>query len=190
MPTRNGIKCKCPEFGESYALESATRLYHEQTVTPGSGQNAPGQQPDLGLIGSLVVAEFTLNTDSAYRIFKIPSSFVDNAAFHVHWTKESGAAGDTDQSFNAARWRLSYTVFPGNGADVNVAPTVIEESSTYIDAGTTSRIVYRTANMPAAGFIAGYYIGICVESITSESDLTCEAALVSVDLTFNQLINV
>jgi hypothetical protein len=172
------------------ALETATRTYHQPTITPETNTNAPGQQPDLGLIGSTLVAEFTLNTDSAYRIFKIPASYVSDAAFHVHWTKESGVAGDSDQSFNAARWRISYTVFPGgSNADINVAPTVLEESSTYIDSGTTTRIVYRTSDIPAAGFVAGYYVGICVESITSESDLTCEAAMVSVDLTFTEYIN-
>lgn len=171
------------------ASETATRTYHQPTVTPGAGVNAPGLQPDLGLIGSVLVAEFTLNTDTAYRIFKIPTSYVSDAAFHVHWTKESGAAGDSDQSFNAARWRITYTIFPGNAADINVAPTVLEESSTYIDSGTTTRIVYRTSDIPATGFVAGYYVGICVESITSESDLTCEAALVSVDLTFTEYIN-
>ena len=190
MPTRNGIKCKCPEFGESYALESATRLYHQPIVIPSAGTNSPGQEPDIGIIGQTMVAEFTIGADKAYRLFKIPSNYVDGAAFHAHWTKESGVAGDTDQSFNAARWRISYNVFPGNAADINVAATVLEESSTYVDAGTTTRIVYRTSDMPAAGFIAGYYVGVCVESINSESDLGCEAALVSLDLTFNELINV
>lgn len=171
------------------ATETATRTYHLPTIVPEAGVNAPGQQPDLGLIGSIMVAEFTLNTDSAYRLFKIPSSYVSDAAFHVHWTKESGAGGDIDDSFNAARWRISYIVFPGNAADVNVAPTVLEESSTYLDSGTTTRIVYRTSDIPAAGFVAGYYVGVCIESVTSESNLGCEAALVSMDLTFTEYIN-
>lgn len=172
------------------AVEETTRGYHEPTITPNAGTNSPGQQPDLELIGSIMVAQFTLNTDTAYRIFKVPKFYVEDAAFHVHWTKESGVGGDGDQSSNSVRWRISYTVFPGSGGDVNVTPTVIDLDSTYNDAGTTTRVMQRTADVAAPGFVANYYVGVCVESVTPDgSALTCEPALISVDLTYNQFIN-
>lgn len=148
--------------GGAAAGVETERGYHQPTITPNSGSNAPGQQPALELIGSILVANYTLNTDTAYRLFKIPSSYVDNAAFHIHWTKEAGAGGDGDQSFNSVRWRISYIVFPGSGADVNVAPTVLDLDDTYEDDGTTTRVMYRTADAPASGFIPNYYVGVCV----------------------------
>lgn len=166
------------------------RGYHEPTITPESSANAPGQQPSLGAIGTAIVAEYTVNTDHAYRLFKIPSHYVTGAAFHIHWTKESGAAGDTDQSFNSVRWRISYTVFPGSGADINVAPTVLDLDDTYEDAGTTTRIIHRTQNVAATGFVPDYYVAMRVEAVTPDgSALTCEPALITADLTFNEYIN-
>ena len=172
------------------ALEGATRTYHEPTILPESGSNSPGQQPDLALIGTTLVAEFTVNTDSSYRFFKIPGNYVEGAAFHIHWTKESGIGGDGDESGNGVRWRLSYTVTPGNNADINVAPTVVELDDTYDDAGTTTRIVYRTPNVAAPGFVANYYVGVCIEAVTPDgSALGCEPALVTADLTYIETIN-
>lgn len=176
--------------GQPGAILTATSTYHEPTITPEYNANAPGQQPDLGLISTTLVSEFTVNTDSAYRIFKIPSNYVTGASFHVHWTKESGVAGNTNQNGNAVRWRISYTVSPGGGADVNVAPTVIEVEDTYDDAGTTTRIMQRTANVAASGFVATYYVAICVEAVTPVgAALTCDPALVTADLTYTQYIN-
>jgi len=175
--------------GGPAALET-TRSYHEPTITPESNANAPGQQPSLGLIATTLVAEYTVNTDTAYRIFKIPGNYIEGASFHVHWTKESGAGGDGNQDGNAVRWRISYTVSPGNGADINAAPTVLEVEDTYDDSGTTTRIMHRTANMAASGFIPNYYVAMCVEAITPVGGaLTCEPALVTADLTFNEYIN-
>jgi hypothetical protein len=176
--------------GQPGAILTATSTYHEPTIVPESGTNAPGQQPDLDLIGSTMVAHFTLNTDSAYRMFKVPANYVTGASFHVHWTKEEGVAGDGDESTNTVLWRISYTVFPGNGADINVAPTVLDLPDTYDDAGTTTRVSQRTADVAAPGFIAGYYVGMCIEAVTpTGTALTCEPALITADLTYTQYIN-
>lgn len=175
------------------ALAAAERSYHEPLITPSSGQNAPGQEPDFEIIGSTLVLEFTLNTDRAYRIFKIPNYFIGNPSFHVHWTKQKGAAGDNDESGNAVRWRISYTVFPSTtagGGNINVEVATVEVEDTYDDADTTSRIVHRTANVVATGFVAGYYLGVGIEAITpAGAPLTCEPALISLDLTFDEYIN-
>ena len=182
--------------GQPGAILTATATAHEPTVTPEAGVNAPGQAPDLAVIGSTLVAEFTVDTDAAYRIYKIPSSYVSDPAFHVHWTKESGVAGNTDQSGNAVLWRITYDVWAGGppaggiGDDLTAGGTVIEYEDTYEDSGTTPRVVHRTPNLAASGFVAGYYLGVCVESVTpAGSALTCEAALMSVDVTFTQYIN-
>lgn len=168
----------------------STRGYHKPTITPESNSNAPGQQPDTDLIGTTVVAHYTPNTDTAYRIFKVPSNYVEGASFHVHWTKEAGAGGDGDQSGNAVRWEISYTVSPGDGADINAAPTVLEVEDTYDDAGTTTRIMYGTADVAAPGFVPNYYVAMCIKAITpTGSALTCEPALVTADLTFDEYIN-
>lgn len=176
--------------GSQSAIKDATSTYHEPTLVPEFGTNAPGQQPDLALIGSTMVAQFTVNTDSAYRLFKVPSNYVTGAAFHVHWTKEEGVGGDGDQSGNTVLWRISYTVMQGNGTDINVAPTVIDIPDTYDDSGTTTRVTHRTADVSAPGFIAGYYVGMCIEAATpGGSALTCEPALITADLTYTQYIN-
>lgn len=165
----------------------ATRIYHEPTVSAAVGTNAPGQQPSIIPIGSVLTAAFTIGADKAYRIFKIPGNFVSTPAFHVHWTKSSDAV----ETGNTVRWRLSYTVFPGNGADVNVSPTVINFDDTYDDSGTTSRIIYKTPDIAAIGFLPNYYIGIAIEAVAplSGTPLTSEPALASVDLTYIEYIN-
>lgn len=179
--------------GERGATLTTTRWFHGQTLTPGSASNAPGQAADLATIGSVMVASYTIGTDAGYRIFKIKNSYVSGAAFHVHWTKQPGAAGDGDQSGNSVRWRISYTVFesePTAASDINVAPTVIDLDDTYDDAGTTTRLAHHTPNVAAPGFIAGHYVGICIEAVTpSGSALTCEPALITADLTYIQYIN-
>jgi hypothetical protein len=170
-----------------------SRLYHEPTVSPGSGTNAPGQQPTIGTIGATLVASFTLNVDAAYRVFKIPSNFLGNPAVHVHWTKEPGVAGDGNENGNSVRWRISYGVWrsapTGLNGDLNIVPTVIDLDDTYDDAGTTTRIAQRTANAALVGFVAGYYVGFCVEAVTPiGTPLTCEPALMSMDLTYDEII--
>jgi hypothetical protein len=166
------------------------RLHHESIVRADSGSNSPGQQPDLEVIGDTLVAEYTLNTDSAYRMFKIPAYYVTGAAFHAHWTKESGIAGNGNELGNAVRWRVSYKVWAGEGTDINVAPTIVELDDAYNDGGSTTRITQRTANVAAAGFVANYYLSVKVEAVTPDGTaLTCEPALISIDLTYDEYIN-
>ena len=179
--------------GQQGAVLTATRSFHAPALVPEAGTNSPGQQPTLALIGTTLVAHFTLNADNAYRIFKIPGNYVGGAAFHVHWTKESGAAGNGDQSGNSVRWQIRYTVFESKQSiadDINVAPTIFELDDTYDDAGTTTRLAHHTPNIAAPGFVAGQYISMCIEAITpAGSALTCEPALISADLTYTEYIN-
>lgn len=175
------------------ANATATGFYHEPTITPELGANPPGHQASLGIIGTTIVIDFTVNSDSVYRIFKIPTSYSGNAAFHVHWTKESGGGGNGNHNGQNVRWRISYTVFESSTTandDINVAPSAILLDDTYTDAGTTTRLAMRTASVAATGFVAGYYLGIMIEAITPAAPaLTCSPALISADLTFDQYIN-
>jgi hypothetical protein len=168
----------------------ATRTFHESIVLPSAGTNAPGQNPSLGAIGATLVSEFTLDTDVAYRLFKIPEFFVGSPIFEIHWTKESGAGGDGDESTKEVRWRISYNVFAGDGDDLNVASTVVDTDDTYDDAGTTTRISHATGAIAAVGLIAGYYLGISVEAITPGGvAMSAEPALITVDLEYEGFIN-
>lgn len=169
------------------SLEGATRIFHKPTVTPSDALPQPGQGPQPIVFGTVMGLEYDNANDRAFRILKIDDNFVnDNATFHVHWTK----SGDIDESGNGVRWRLSYTVFDGASDEVAlVTPTVIEWADTYIDSGTTSRIIYRTPDIAATGFVAGYYLGLVLEYVDSETTLTSNPVVVSADLLWEGTVN-
>jgi hypothetical protein len=137
----------------------------------------------------LIVLGFTLNTDDAYRQFKIPSSFVGDPAFHIHWTKTS----DVDEQGKAVRWRVSYLAFPSTSSTAgigNATPTVVEIEDTYDASDTTDRRVYRTPNTDMVGFQPGYYLVMKIEAVTPVgTPLASEPGLFSLDTTFTQYIN-
>lgn len=168
----------------------ATGSFHEPTITAGRGTSSPGQGPDIIVINTTLALQFTPNvtTDRAYRIFKIPTKFVANPAFHIHWTKSN----NLNESGKYVRWHLSYTVFNGSSQDIlsgSVNNLYIED--TYDDSNLNTRITYRTPNIPAQNFIAGYYVSIFIdaESPVSGSALASEPVLVSLDLTYDAYIN-
>lgn len=167
---------------------TATRKYHEPTITPNFGTNIPLPffAPNLEVYGSTLVAEMTVNSDAMYRVFKIPSNYLENASFHVHWTKSSDAVEDG----NEVRWQLEYQVWKGQDTDLAGATTVVTIDDTYDDGGTTTRVVQRTVDIEVSGFVPGYYVGVCVMAITpAGTPISSEPALVSVDLTYTELVN-
>lgn len=166
---------------------NATRGFHASIVTANAASTAPGQQPTVHVSGALIILGFTPNTDDAFRQFKIPSHYSGNANLHVHWSK----TGDTGEQGNAVKWRVSYSVFPGDeGVAANGAPSTVETEDTYDAVDTTERRIYRTANMPLAGFQAGYYASMKIEAVTpSGTALTNEPGLFSLDLTYDKFIN-
>ena len=180
--TSDGTKVYIREF----AAANAIRSYHEPTLTANAATNSPGSQPSLAAIGSTIVAKFTVNSDIAYRLFKIPTWFTGNAAFHVHWTKSNNA----NESTHNVRWQIVYTVSPGNGSDINVAGTTLNLDDTYDDNGTTTRIMYRTSDVSATGFVAGYYVAMSIQAVTpTGTALGAAPYLVSVDLTYSGYVN-
>lgn len=167
-------------------IEDKVRGFHEAIVTADSDTASAAGTPTLESYGSVLVLEFTPNTDDAFRQFKIPHSFVGNAAIHLHWTKSS----DADELGKAVRWRVEYTIFNGSSQDINVTPSFVEIEDTYDVSDTTARVVYRTSSVPLTGFVAGYYLGLRVLAVTPVGvALSGDPSLFSVDLTFNQYIN-
>lgn len=177
------------------ALEKAVSAVHEietihiQTVSVSASNSAPGKNPtptDIG--GSLLGLAFTLDIDDGHKIFKLPEGFTANSAsFHVHWTKNT----DLNVAGHTVAWRITYVVFDGKTHNVAGVGTAITLNDTYDDAGTTSRIVHRTANYPVDGeFIPNYYTGIKVEAITPATGTPiAEPILISVDLILSKQIH-
>ena len=176
-------------------LERTTRVFHKPTITPAVSVSAPGLGPQPIVFGTVMGLDFDTATDAAYRILKIPSNIVEAgneagiapfASFHVHWTK----SGDLDASADTVRWRLSYTVFDGSSDEVAlVTPTVIEWDDVYDDAGTTTRIVYRTGNMDVTGFVPNYYVGLMLEYVPANTTLSTPV-VISTDLLWRGWLNV
>jgi hypothetical protein len=165
-------------------------MIHKAAASPSDASSQPGQGPQLIVFGTVMGLDYDNPTDAAYRIMKIDKTFVGDgsgadASFHVHWTK----SGDADESGNTIRWRLSYTLFDGSSDDIVVAPTVVDFDDTYVDAGTTSKIVYRTPSVPATGLVPNYYMGIKLEYVPANTTLTSTPVCVSCDLLFRNRIN-
>lgn len=165
---------------------NTTRLYHEPILKPGSAVNS-GSTTAIAT-NALLLTAFTLNSDGAWQQFKIPNSFVSDPSFHIHWSKTT----NSNNAGRNVRWRISYSIFDGisqNGAN---APTVAEIEDTYDDASTsaTSRIVYRTEDIPIVGFVSGYYMAVEIQAVTpTGTALIGEPGLFSLDLVYREYIN-
>jgi hypothetical protein len=170
------------ELGDVINSICRNKDVHVPIVSPGRAQFVGGTAPTEDAKGNLVYLKMTVNTDQAYRILKIPYNFNANngASFHVHWTKSQ----DTDQSGNQVKWRIHYTVFDGKSVDASGAGATVEYEDTYDDNGTTTRVVYRTDNLPVSGLVAGYYVALRVEAVTPSGGALTEPGLVSVDFIY------
>lgn len=167
-------------------ITGATRIVHTPGVTPTSATFIPGQAPEPELLGTLIVLHYKKDDDKLYGYCKIPTSYVSDATFHVHWTKH----GDTNEAGATVRWVVRYTVFNGTSQDVNVAPTgTLTLDDTYDDAGLTTRIVYRTPDVSAPGFVAGWYVAFEVGFDPANTTLVERPAIVSCDILSRQTIN-
>lgn len=161
------------------AISNETRVHHEPIVSASRSTPAPGQGPQPIVIGTLVGLNFDTVNDAAYRMFKIPDTYVGDASFHIHWTKSANGA----ENGRNVRWRLQYVVFNGHDEPATITPTEITADDVYEDDSTdATRIIYRTANLPAEGFIAGYYLGLRVDYVPASTTLqTSTPVLISVD---------
>lgn len=168
------------------ALANTATSHHEPIVAAGRATSSPGKGPQGIVFGSTLLLEMTPDTDDAFRQFKIPPSYVEAPSVHVHWTKST----DANENGKRSRWRISYAVFAGSGGFLGT-PATIEYEAAYDDTGTTTRKIIRSPDLPLTGFVAGYYVGLKVESIapTGGTPLSADPALFSVDLIYTQKIN-
>lgn len=166
------------------ALRAEPFLFHDTVATAGRVVTKPNAGPTYYLSGAFVGLQFALNDDEAYRVFKIPSSFVDTPSFHVHWTK----SGDQNEQGKVVKWRIQYTIFSGSGGVVG-AGTTIESELTYLAADTTARTIYRSPNLALTGFVAGYYVSMKIQAVTPVgTPMVSQPVLYSVDLMYNRTV--
>lgn len=167
-------------------VTGATRIIHTPGVTPTSATFVPGLAPEVVQFGTTVGLHYKKDADVVFGYGKIQTSFVSDASFHVHWTKNV----NTNQAGATVRWVLQYTVYNGSSQDINVAPTgTLTWDDTYDDSGTTSRIVYRTGNAAAAGFVAGYYVSFKLGFDPAFTTLSDRPVVISCDMLSRNTIN-
>lgn len=163
-----------------------TRIIHTPGATPSKGTVIPGQGPEPVVLGPLLGLHYKRDTDLLYGYSKIQTSYVSDASFHIHWTKNV----DTDESGATVRWVITYRVYNGSTDDVTTAPSgTLILDDTYTDAGTTTRIVHRTANAAAPAFVAGYYVGFSVGFDPAFTTLSGRPTIISCDILSRKTIN-
>jgi hypothetical protein len=168
------------------SLDTASRIVHTPGITPNSSTMVPGLGPEPVLLGTLLGLHYKRDDDLVYSYSKIQTSYLSDASFHVHWTKNV----DTNQEGATVRWRLRYTVFNGIDDDVAAGPTgIIVWDDVYDADGTTSRVVYRTPNAAAVGFVAGHYVGMELGFVAANTTLADRPVVISCDILSRQSIN-
>lgn len=166
--------------------KEAIASYHDVTSAGSFATRSPGQAATPVHFGSTLGFAYTPNTHEGYRTFKISSKYHSDPSFHIHWTKST----DADEQGKAVKWRISYTLTNGKDQDVNVAPLVVEFEDIYDSAGTTSRVVHRTANASLVGVLPEYYLAVKIEAVTpAGTPLSADPVLISCDLRYNMYIN-
>lgn len=156
---------------------------HTPIVTPSVGGTVPALQPTNVVVNALLLQSYTVNLDAAWRQFKIPLSFVDSASIHVHWSK----TGNGNEAGKNVRWKVSYVIFNGENEDGAGTPTVVTFDDTYLDSGTTTRIVYKTPSIDLVGLVPGDYASMKIEAITpAGTPMASEPGLFALDLVMRQ----
>lgn len=170
----------------SYASNSATRVIHSPGITPTNATFIPGQSPEPVVYGPVVGLHYKKDDDVVYGYSKIQTSYVSDASFHVHWTKNV----DTNQNGRTVRWVLKYKVFNGASQDVTAVPEqTLVWDAVYADTGLTTRVVFRTPNAAASGFVAGYYVAYSLSFDPAHTTLTGRPVVISCDILSRNTIN-
>ena len=178
-------------------LESTTAILHKPTLTADISVSAPGLGPQPLAIGNVITLHYdTPATDEGYRIMKIPYNMVSagnvagvepSASFHIHWTK----GVNSDESAATVRWVFEYTVFDGKDDEIT-SPAIsglINMDDVYDDAGTTTRVVYRTVDFPVTDLVAGNYLGVKITNDAGNTTMLGGPVLVSADMLWKGWIN-
>jgi len=160
---------------------------HIPILGAGRVDGPSGQLPDIEAVNALVYIVFNgvAGSQKVYRTFKIPESYLGEASFHVHWTKSD----DVDRSGETVRWIVSYKVFDGRTQDAAATPDTLTFDDTFLDDGTTTRVVQRIPEQLLADPTALYYVTVCVEKGTPASGTPMAApALVSLDFSYRESV--
>lgn len=165
-----------------------THSHHEPVIGASKSTSSPGQGPAIVIIGSCVpLLSFTLDTDDAYRQFKVPNTYLGTPTVHVHWTK----TGNADESGKTVKWKITALCFDGDGGLASSGATSVEYEDTYEDSGTTTRIMYRTPNLALPTLTVGWYVGLKIEAVTpAGTPMASEPGLFSVDLMYTEYMNI
>lgn len=162
-----------------------SRIVHTPAITPTRIATRPNEGPVPVFIGTTPALHYTGDDQQAFAYAKIQSSYLSDASFHVHWTKNV----DTNQAGATVRWVLDYTVFNGTSQNITSSTGQIIWDDVYEDSGTTSRIVYRTENQSAPGFISNYYVSMALGYDPANTTLSGRPVVVSCDILSRNLIN-
>jgi hypothetical protein len=168
---------------EAVADREATAMRHGVMVSAAKSRPQPGVGPNPALAGIVQGLEFAAG-EVAYKVRRIPSTFVSDASFHIHWTKST----DANEAGNSVRWRIRYVVFDGFSDDLAVTPIELVTDSEYTDSGTTSRIGLVTEDLPAV-FEAGHYLGMAVDFVDESTTLQGNPLLIGADVVMRERIN-
>ena len=168
------------------AARSDTVVSIHDSIDAGSLSYSVETPPiDPVAIGPFLGAVFNIG-DIAHRTFKINSRYVGNPSVHLHWTKSTDAV----ETGRAVRWRVTFLAVDGHNQNALATPGVVEIEDTYDDSGTTSRIIYRTPNLPLTGVVADYYLAIQIERVAPVgTPLSASPLLISADLRYDMYVN-
>lgn len=169
-----------------HLLENNIRTIHAPIVFASAYTPTPGFGPVPLVIGNTMTLNFDdpLN-DVAFRMFKIPTNFLGNASFHIHWTKSSGTAEPGNPS---VQWQINYSIYDGNSESIFSGSNNVDVGDTYNDPAAASRVVYRTEDIPINDLTAGYYVGVNVRVLTNNMAVSTPV-LVSLDIIWDQTIH-
>lgn len=156
-------------------------FHHQPVVSPGRSDGPAGKLPPIANHDALSFISFNgvAGAQEVFRMIKIAPNFIGTPAIHIHWTKTD----DLDRSGETVRWRVSYSVYDGEGGIVP-ASTVIDFDDTYTDDGTSTHAVYETPWIALVGVTARYYMSIKVEKATPSGSAMAAPGIVAVDFTY------
>lgn len=158
-----------------------TIFERELSLPVGSFKQGLVNPPDAAKYGNTLVNEFTVGTDTANVLFRVPDDFSSGGEVYFHWTKSQ----NTDQSAKNVKWQIAYNCFSSASDDVAAQGTTDSVEDTYDDNGTTTHLNYSTTGISLPGLAAGCYITMTVKAITPSGTALSEPALILVDFEYN-----
>lgn len=156
-----------------------TYIYTKKMEAVTLGKN-PTNPPALATAGITVGMKYTVGTDVANLIFKVPRNYdTGDASVWFNWTKSAVGA---DESTKCVKWQLKYLkIAPGDDCNNGEATLSVEDA--YDSSDLSAQIIHATAavTIPAASLIANGSLSFEFCAITpSGAALSDEPLLLSV----------